>query len=170
MNNSLMTRLALAFCLLASTAWAEPEPPWFAAAAGTTTAIDGDTLDVAGHRVRLAAIDSPERAQTCEGANGLVYECGRDAAAVMASLVRDRIVTCEQKDTDRYRRTVAVCRTEAGDLGQMMVSLGWAVRYARYDRECRYCAAEEEARSQRLGIWSGRFETPEEWRATKKAR
>jgi endonuclease YncB( thermonuclease family) len=132
--------------------------------AGPVRVIDGDTIHVGDSRIRLFGIDSPERSQTCSGKDDQTYECGRDATAVMQSLVRGKSVACEPKDRDRYGRTVAICSTDAGDIGETMVRQGWAVRYVRYDREGRYTAAEAEAKAAGLGMWSGRFTPPEQWR------
>jgi endonuclease YncB( thermonuclease family) len=65
---------------------------------GPTRVIDGDTLDLAGTRIRLWGIDAPETRQTCEGRDGQTYECGRDSRAVMIELTRDRTVTCDPRD------------------------------------------------------------------------
>ena len=46
---------------------------------GPVRVIDGDTLDLAGTRVRLWGIDAPETRQTCEGRDGQTYECGRES-------------------------------------------------------------------------------------------
>src|SRR4030081_376600 len=81
---------------------------------GPVRVIDGDTLDMDGVRIRLWGIDAPEMRQTCQGKDGQNYECGRDSAAVMRELTRDRRVECESRDRDRYGRVVAVCRTESG--------------------------------------------------------
>lgn len=129
---------------------------------GSARIVDGDTLEVAGQRIRLWGIDAPERGQTCGGRDGRIYECGRDAAAVLAELARGRVV-CEPRERDRYGRIVAVCRTDAGDLGAAMVRRGWAVDYTRYSRGA-YRAEEAAARAERLGIWAGRFDMPETWR------
>src|SRR4030081_3502379 len=94
---------------------------------GPVRVIDGDTLDMNGIRIRLWGIDAPEMRQTCQGKDGNTYECGRDSRAVMVELTRDRAVKCRQRDTDRYGRVVAVCRTEAGDVNAMIVRRGWAV-------------------------------------------
>jgi endonuclease YncB( thermonuclease family) len=131
--------------------------------AGTVQVIDGDTIGLAGARIRLWGIDAPERGQTCRGKNGDNYECGRDAAAVLLELTRGRRVECAQRDTDRYGRVVAVCRTENGELNAVMVRRGWAVDYTKYSRG-RYRSEEEQARREQLGMWAGRFEMPWEWR------
>jgi endonuclease YncB( thermonuclease family) len=83
---------------------------------GPARVIDGDTLDMAGTRIRLWGIDALETRQTCEGRDGQTYACGRDSRAVMIELTRDRTVTCAGRDNDRYGRVVAVCRTEASDI------------------------------------------------------
>lgn len=135
---------------------------------GPAEAIDGDTLMLGGHlRVRLWGIDAPERSQTCEGSAG-AYECGRDASASLAALLRDRTVTCVPKDRDRYGRTVATCSTEeAGDIGSAMVAAGWAIDWPKYSKG-RYAAEQAEAKAAKRGIWSGRFEMPEQWRKARR--
>ena len=147
-----------AFLLLCSPALAQTGP---------ARAVDGDTLDIAGQRVRIWGIDSPERSQTCEGRDGKVYECGRDASAGMAELIRGRIVTCAQRNRDRYGRIVATCATEEGDLGAAMVRRGWAVDYTQYSHG-QYSAEQSAAKAEGLGIWSGRFEMPSEFRKAKR--
>jgi endonuclease YncB( thermonuclease family) len=130
---------------------------------GPVRVIDGDTLDMDGVRIRLWGIDAPEMKQTCHGKDGQTYECGRDSAAVMRELTRDRTVECDERGHDRYRRVVAVCRTEAGEINAAIVRRGWAVDWPRYSHG-QYQADEEAARAEGLGIWSGRFEMPWEWR------
>ncbi len=140
--------------------------------AGTARVVDGDTLELAGQRVRIWGIDAPEHGQMCESGDWmlsvkpprpLVYECGRDATAVLAELTRDRTVTCEQVDRDHYKRIVARCRTEAGDIGAEMVRRGWAVDYTRYSKGA-YAAEQREAQQDMVGMWSGRFVMPDQWR------
>ena len=108
-------------------------------------------------------IDAPELRQTCEGKDARTYECGRDSAAVMQELTRGRIVTCDASGYDRYRRVVAVYRTESGEINAAIVRRGWAVDWPRYSHG-RYRIEEQAARTEGLGIWSGRFELPWEWR------
>lgn len=130
---------------------------------GTARVIDGDTIVIGDTHIRLWGIDAPERQQTCQGKNGDVYECGRDAAAVLLELTRDRRLECTLRDHDRYGRMVAVCRTESGEINAAMVRRGWAVDFTKYSHR-RYPPEEEQARREQLGIWAGRFEMPAEWR------
>ena len=125
--------------------------------------VDGDMLGMNGVRIRLWGIDAPEIRETCEGKDGRTYECGRDSAAVMRELTRGRLVTCDDRGRDRYGRVVAACRTESGEINAAIVRRGWAVDWPRYSHG-RYQAEEQAARAGGLGIWSGRFELPSEWR------
>ena len=43
---------------------------------GIARVIDGDTLEVAGTRVRLYGVDAPESKQLCKRRNGEDYACG----------------------------------------------------------------------------------------------
>lgn len=171
----MMRALTIALALLCSPAPAQP-------ITGPARVIDGDTIELAGQRIRLAYIDAPELGQMCEQPNWFVrivpgmpdtkpYECGRDAAAVLSELTRGRIVFCEPTDRDRYGRIVAVCKTPIGenatlDLGAEMVKRGWAVDFKKYSGG-RYAVEEAQAKAGWLGLHSGRFTLPEEWRKRK---
>lgn len=133
-----------------------------AAQTGRATVIDGDTLEVAGVRVRLWGIDAPESRQTCLRAE-IAYPCGHLATLHLRALVGGQEVTCAPRTRDRYGRTVALCRVEARDLGAAMVRAGWALAFVRYSRD--YLGEENEARLGRLGQWAGSFTPPWEWRA-----
>ena len=131
---------------------------------GSARVIDGDSLAVAGVRVRLFGIDAPEREQTCRDAAGRSYGCGREAARALEAVVAGRSVTCTPVEVDRYDRDVAVCTTDKGvDLGDALVRAGHALDLARHSRG-RYAAAEREAREARRGLWAGEFERPAAWR------
>jgi endonuclease YncB( thermonuclease family) len=131
--------------------------------AGSARILDGDTIDIAGQRIRQWGIDAPESQQSCQGKDRRTYECGRDAAAVLAELTRGRQVQCRARDRDRYQRIVAVCSTEAGEINASMVRRGWAVDYTQYSGG-RYHTEEAAAKAEGLGLWSGRFDLPWDWR------
>lgn len=126
--------------------------------AGPAFAVDGDTLEVAGRRVRLAGIDAPELQQTC-GGPGQPWPCGADARVALEMAVQRGLVRCVGRAQDVYHRLVAICRVGDVDLAGELVRVGLALSTGRYG------ALETEARAIRLGIWSGPFERPVDWRA-----
>ena len=128
---------------------------------GVASVIDGDTLDIHGQRVRLHGIDAPESGQSCER-DGRPYRCGQQAALALADRIGRATVRCEQRDVDRYRRIVAVCRIGKTDLNAWMVRQGWAIAYRRYSRD--YVGDERAAQAARAGMWAGRFVEPAKWR------
>lgn len=126
--------------------------------AGPFTAVDGDTLLTSGERLRLEGIDAPELAQTCNVADGSVYLCGEDARNLLATLVVARAWECSGTGRDRYQRLLVLCKAGTDDLGERIVSAGFAVA------DGRYLAAEAKARAAGEGIWRGHFERPSDWR------
>ena len=134
---------------------------------GQPRVIDGDTLEVAGQRIRLHGIDAPESRQLCRR-DGERWRCGKDATSALKAFLGSRAVSCEELDRDRYRRIVARCSVEGVDIGEWMVSRGWAVAYYLYSYD--YSRAEQRAKSARRGIWAGDFEKPWEWRKEQRKR
>ncbi len=152
--------IALALVLfLLPLAWAD--------IAGQTRVIDGDTLEVAGQRIRLHGIDAPERRQICRRDGG-PWRCGKDATSALKTFLGSRPASCKELDRDRYRRIIAKCSVEGVDIGEWMVSQGWAVAYYLYSYE--YSRAEQRAKSARRGIWAREFEKPWEWRKEQRER
>lgn len=128
---------------------------------GSPTITDGDTLKVAGKTVRLHGIDAPEGNQQCVRADG-EYLCGRSSTEALMRLVGKSEIDCEQRDVDRYRRIVGVCRVGKTNLNSEMVRLGWARAYTQYSRD--YVGQESEARAAKRGIWQGPHTAPWDWR------
>lgn len=133
-------------------------PSLAASVTGEVRVIDGDTLHVAGQKVRLFGIDAPERDQSC-GAKGARWDCGRWATAELAARVEGRRVVCAGEEEDRYGRLLAVCRADGEDINAALVRSGAALAYRKYSG--RYVAEEGAAEKAGLGIWSGAMVTPE---------
>ena len=152
-------RCAVLFLLLAAA-------PAAADPAGRLRVIDGDTVTVGGETVRLFGIDAPEADQTCTSAAGDPWPCGAWAAAEVAARFEGSRVSCERLDTDRYGRTVARCREDGADIAESIVAAGLALAYRDYSWD--YDLAEKSARVAGRGLWSGRFETPADWRAARR--
>jgi endonuclease YncB( thermonuclease family) len=123
--------------------------------------IDGDTLDIAGERIRLHGIDAPEKDQTCT-IDGEEWECGIAAWGYLVQLLAGQIVTCDPRDIDQYGRTVAVCFADNQDINAAMVADGWALAYREYSQD--YVPHEAAAETAGLGLWQGAFVPPWEWR------
>lgn len=129
--------------------------------AGAARAVDGDTIVVAGARIRLAGIDAPERRQQCWAAAG-VWSCGRIAAAALAALVEGRPVECVEDGRDRWRRVIARCSADGLDINAAMVRGGWALAYRAFS--ARYAGEEAAAIAAGAGIWGSSFIAPASWR------
>ena len=129
---------------------------------GPTRVVDGDTLIVAGQRVRLLGIDAPERKQSCRRA-GMRYQCGTEATQALRRLIGRGTVICTIHGTDRYGRALGVCQDANGiDLNGWLVQQGWALAYRRYSTT--YVPQEDQAKAARAGIWAGEFVPPWAWR------
>jgi hypothetical protein len=121
----------------------------------------GDTIEIEGRRIRIFGIDAPEQDQTCERGGGGTWYCGAEATRLLGRMARSQIVDCRVRATDIYGRFVALCSVGDEDLGRAMVRSGFAISSSR-NRE--YAAEENSARVGRLGIWSGAFQNPRDWR------
>ena len=102
--------------------------PALADITGPARVIDGDTIDVAGERIRFHGIDAPESGQTCI-AGGVTWPCGQRATAALVEFIGDSPVRCEGQGTDRYGRTIAACTVRGEDIEAWMVLNGWALAY-----------------------------------------
>jgi endonuclease YncB( thermonuclease family) len=141
---------------------AEP-PPAARALSGRAHVIDGDSLKVAGTRVRMFGIDAPEWRQRCRGADGHSYRCGRWAFRALAQRLRSAPVRCEPLARDRFARLVATCYQGNDDLARWLVAQGLALDWPRYSGGT-YADAQDAARRAERGLWQGAFVRPWEWR------
>jgi endonuclease YncB( thermonuclease family) len=82
---------------------------------GRVSGIDGDTLEIHGHRIRLFGIDAPEARPPREAANP-TYRCGQEEALALFDHIGQQTVVCERRNVDRYGRIVAACRAAGEDL------------------------------------------------------
>lgn len=119
---------------------------------GTAKVIDGDSLWVGRHEVRLHGLDAPEWDAHCH--MGARREAtGLASTQFVQRLVRRKgEVRCLAVEYDRYGRLVAQCFFVRGgeDLAELIVEAGHGRAYRRYSR--RYVAAEERARRALKGV------------------
>jgi len=130
---------------------------------GRASVVDGDTLEVQGVRVRLWGIDAVESSQVCLNSAGKPWPCGRQAAFALADFLGGRTVRCEQRDTDRYGRMVAVCYVAGVEINRWLVEQGWALAYVKYGGSV-YLDAQRQAQAAKRGVWQGSFQLPWEYR------
>lgn len=118
--------------------------------------VDGDTIHVLDpstklFKVRLGAIDAPERGQP-------YFDKSRDH---LAEIVAGKNVSVMWHKTDRYKRLVGTVVFQTKDVGLIQVEDGFAWHFKRFaheqsevEREA-YEAAEERAKARRRNIWQG---------------
>lgn len=159
-----MSMSSLRFAILAALLLAEPVARAEGAPiTGVASVIDGDTIEIHGTRIRLHGIDAPESRQECLLADRTPWRCGQQSAFALAERIGRAAIRCSARNRDRYSRIVAVCFKGSEDLNRWMVANGWAVAFRKYSLD--YVAEEDRARRGRLGMWSGSFEMPWDWRA-----
>lgn len=127
---------------------------------------DGDTVTVLDtsklqHRIRIAGIDAPEKAQAF----------GAAAKENLARLAFGKQADVRCSKRDRYGREVCNVYVGARDVGLEQVRSGHAWWYREYAREQApedrkvYETAESEARGARRGLWHDGTPTPPwDWR------
>lgn len=91
---------------------------------GRPRIIDGDTLQISEHRIRLWGINAPERNTPL----------GPSATAYLQRIINDATVTCYPRDTDKWGRIVAQCFVMGRDIARDMVDSGHAIDMPRYSR------------------------------------
>jgi endonuclease YncB( thermonuclease family) len=133
--------------------------------AGPFRVIDGDTLAHGSERLRLSGIDAPELLQTCRRADGSEWPCGREAKDRLGALMRDgqargAAPQCRGAAMDQYRRRLVTCSINGDNLNGRMVRDGYAIGTGLLT----FRSEQSRAETERLGIWSGTFETPRAYR------
>ena len=147
----------LTTCLLASMP---------ALAGNDAHAIAGDVIELGGSRYCLFGIDAPDRGQRCALGNGKTYDCSRIATTALMDLLAGATVHCTPTGAKRPHCEIARCAADGFDLSGNMVHTGWAL--ADPVEGAPYLSRQELARSRRQGLWRGTFETPWNWRKTKR--
>jgi succinoglycan biosynthesis protein ExoI len=128
---------------------------------GRASVIDGDTIDIAGERIRLNGVDAPESWQRCRNAQGAEYQCGKQAAFALDEwLAASRPTRCEYVERDRYGRFVGNCfRADGYEVNRWLVETGNALDWEKYSGGA-YSEAQDAAKASRTGVWQGAFELP----------
>lgn len=128
---------------------------------------DGDTFTLLTSKkeqvkVRLAEIDTPERAQPY----------GTRARQALSHLVFGKEVTVEEQDIDRYGRLVGQVYVDGIHVNRKMVQEGMAWVYRQYLEDETLLVDEKKARENKRGLWSlpsTEQVPPWEWRRGRKS-
>ena len=132
---------------------------------GTAKVIDGDSIKIQGINIRLIGIDAPEKKQLCFKGDK-AFNCGLASKTHLEKLIKQERnnVICSFKSSDKYGRILGNCLTSQSlwNLNSLMVLQGWAVAYTRYTDQ--FLNEQEIAKKKRLGLWSTKFDYPEDWR------
>ncbi|MCC7253325.1 thermonuclease family protein [Hyphomicrobium sp.] len=127
---------------------------------GRATAITGDTLRVAGTRILLDGIEAPEATQSCRRRSG-TWRCGAAAKEALADLVRGRRVSCDiigEHGTAKRAR----CQVGGADIAERLVRNGSVFADSGFWGS--YADVENEARTQKVGLWAGEADRPQDYR------
>ena len=127
---------------------------------------DANQVTIGNTRIRLAGADAPGVDQLCLNATGERWTCGVAARDALMARAGDKSWTCKVQRTDRFGRSVAKCEADGEDIGQWLVKSGWALSYVRFSRL--YDADEKAAREAKVGLWTGAFLAPWDWRVRNK--
>lgn len=127
---------------------------------------DGDTLTLIDatnfqHTIRLAGIDSPEKAQPF----------GQVCKQSLSDLAYDRTVQINWNKLDRYGRAIGKVLVNGQDVNLEQIKRGCAWHYKQYQNEqaledrLGYAKAQDKARAAKVGLWiEGGAIPPWEWR------
>ncbi len=122
---------------------------------------DGDTIKIDGDKIRFSGIDTPELKQTCDK-DGVKILCGLNAKKILVNKIGNNKVTCVREGKDRYKRVLAECFVNNESLSSYLVRSGYAFAYRKYSKK--FIPDEEFAKSNKLGMWSMKFDYPWDWR------
>ena len=131
---------------------------------------DGDTLTLLDatntqHKIRLTGIDSPEKGQAF----------GQVCKKSLSDLAYDRVAEVESNKLDRCGRVIGKVLVNSQDVNLEQVRRGCAWHYKKYQNEqilddrLSYNAAEESARTSRVGLWADNEPMPPwDWRKARR--
>jgi endonuclease YncB( thermonuclease family) len=136
---------------------------------GTLSAMgitDGDTVVINGKKIRLLDLDAPESDQICLDRNGELWSCGIAARDALIAWAASKPWVCHLTGKRTYTRTLGSCSVGNENVSQWMVREGWALSPNNgkgYSH--RFDADERQARERKVGLWSGAFYAPWNWRS-----
>ena len=137
---------------------------------GIAKVIDGDTIRIVEKKIRLFGIDAPEKKQQCRKPWLTIsilsfskdYPCGKISTDRLKKKINNKLLICKWINKDRYKRYIAECFKDKTNINAWMVRNGYAVAYTKYSKK--FMSQEIFAKKEKLGLWSGTFEMPWDYR------
>ena len=137
---------------------------------GYAKVTDGDTLKIETFKIRLHGIDAPEKKQQCKKPWLTIsfislskdYPCGQISTDKLKKKINNKLIICKWNNKDRYKRYIAECFKEKTNINAWMVRNGYAVAYRKYSKK--FVSQEIFAKKEKLGLWSGTFMMPWDYR------
>ena len=109
---------------------------------------DGDTAKILVGKeqvtIRLEGIDAPESKQSF----------GNKSKEALATMIFGKNVTVKKTGKDRYGRSLGFIFVDDLDVNAQMIEDGWAWHFTKYNDEERLAELEEEARTEKRGLWA----------------
>ena len=130
--------------------------------ASHVTVVDGDTIKLGDVKIRFSGIDAPEINQTCVASEGKVA-CGKISRDILITKVTNNKISCTDEGKDFYGRVLGECFVNGESLSRYLVRQGFAFAYRKYSDK--FISDEEYAKSNRLGMWSMKFQYPWDYRS-----
>ena len=129
--------------------------------ASHVTVVDGDTIKLGDIKIRFSGIDAPEIKQTCIASEGKVA-CGKISRDILITKVTNNKISCTDEGKDFYGRVLGECFVNGESLSRYLVREGFAFAYRKYSDK--FILDEEYAKSNKLGMWSMKFQYPWDYR------
>ena len=129
--------------------------------ASHVTVVDGDTIKLGDVKIRFSGIDAPEINQICVASEGKVA-CGKISRDILITKVTNKKISCTDEGKDFYGRVLGECFVNGESLSRYLVREGFAFAYRKYSDK--FILDEEYAKSNRLGMWSMKFQYPWDYR------
>lgn len=128
---------------------------------GISRVVSGDTLTLNGRVIKFFGVAAPDISQTCADASGRGYKCGQQAISWLSGWLADNEVRCHILNEDERGVLTAVCMLGPYDIGAALINAGWAVADTRQTQV--YLPYQNQALSNKRGLWQGNFYMPWDW-------
>ncbi len=136
-------------------------PLQYPAISSVSRIVSGDTLTLGNQIVKLYGVAAPDISQTCADSSGRGYRCGQQSVSWLSGWLADNTIKCHILAKDDRGVLIGVCMLGPYDIGAALINSGWAVADIRQTQI--YLPYQNQALSNRRGLWQGEFYMPWDW-------